>query len=158
MGDFLETYKKLHPKETRRWYDYPIMMYTNWAKSLDFDMVEEVAMNDEAVVYKSDSATQSADMWGITDYSTTNIQKVWIDEPEILKSNWKYLFYYSEASYNDRYISIIKTPTQNDLSDAEVIAKINIPESLNNIQLFLNGNKLIILGSRYASKYDSILW
>jgi hypothetical protein len=29
MGDFLETYKKLHPKETRRWYDYPVMMYTN---------------------------------------------------------------------------------------------------------------------------------
>jgi hypothetical protein len=24
MGDFLETYKKLHPKQTRRLYDYPI--------------------------------------------------------------------------------------------------------------------------------------
>jgi hypothetical protein len=29
MGDFIETYKKLHPKEIRRWYDYPIMLYTN---------------------------------------------------------------------------------------------------------------------------------
>jgi hypothetical protein len=28
MNNFLETYKKLHPKETRRWYDYPIL-YTN---------------------------------------------------------------------------------------------------------------------------------
>jgi hypothetical protein len=27
MNDFLETYKKLHPKETRRWYE-PIL-YTN---------------------------------------------------------------------------------------------------------------------------------
>jgi hypothetical protein len=62
-----------------------------------------------------------------------------------LKSNGKYLFYYSEASYNDKYISIIKTPTQKDLSDAEVAAKIEIPSSLSDIQLFLNGDKLVIL-------------
>jgi hypothetical protein len=74
-----------------------------------------------------------------------------------LKSNGKYLFYYSEADYNDRYISIIKTPTSKDLSDAEIVAKINIPSSIYNTQLFLNGNKLIILGTRYASKSDSIL-
>ena len=63
----------------------------------------------------------------------------------------------SEADYNDRYISIIKTPTSKDLSDAEIVAKINIPSSIYNTQLFLNGNKLIILGTRYASKSDSIL-
>jgi hypothetical protein len=61
------------------------------------------------------------------------------------------------VDYDDQYISIIKTPTKKDLSDAEVVAKINIPESLNNIQLFLNGDKLVILGTRYASKSDSIL-
>ena len=159
MSNFLETYKKLHPKQTQRWYDYPIL-YTNWAKSLDF-AVEDVAMVEEsAVAYNStsDGVTKSADMWEITDFSTTNIQKIWVDEPEILKSNWKYLFYYSEAKYNDRYISIIKTPTNKDLSDAEVVAKINIPDSLRDIQLFLNWNKLVILGSRYASKSDSVLW
>ena len=66
-------------------------------------------------------------------------------------------FYYSEVDYDDQYISIIKTPTKKDLSDAEIVAKINIPDSLNDIQLFLNGDKLVILGSRYASKSDSIL-
>jgi len=156
MWDFLETYKKLHPKQSYHRYDR-VFYATNWAKSLDFDMVEEAAITDSFNAVPEASA-KSADMGEISDYSTTNIQKVWVDEPEILKSNWKYLFYFSEASYNDRYISIIKTPTQNDLSDAEIVAKINIPESLNNIQLFLNGNKLIILGSRYTSKYDSILW
>jgi hypothetical protein len=80
-----------------------------------------------------------------------------VDEPELLKSNGQYLFYYSEVNYNERYISIIKTPTQRDLSDAEIVAKINIPSSLYNIQLFLNGNKLVILGTRYASKSDSVL-
>jgi hypothetical protein len=80
-----------------------------------------------------------------------------VDEPELLKSNGEYLFYYSEVDYSDKYISIIKAPTEKDLSDAEIVSKINIPSSLNDIQLFLNGNKLIILGSRYTSKSDSVL-
>ena len=155
MGDFLETYKKLHPKRS---YDYPIL-YTNWVKWLWVDYVEDTMVEESAVAYDEAGSTQrSSDMWEISDFSTTNIQKVWVDEPEILKSNGKYLFYYSEAEYNDKYISIIKAPTKDDLSDAEVIAKINIPTSLDDIQLFLNGNKLVILGSRYANKSDSILW
>ena len=164
MDDFLETYKKLHPKQTRHRYDYPVL-YTNWAKSISADvdyMVEDVAMVQEAgIAYEESSSnaiSRSTDGGTISDYSTTNIQKIWVDEPEILKSNWKYLFYYSEASYNDKYISIIKTPAQQDLSDAEIVAKINIPDSLRDIKLFLNGDKLIILGSRYASKSDSVLW
>lgn len=157
MGDFLETYKKLHPKQTRGWGGY---FYSNWIKWMDTVgfATDDIAMVEEsAVADTSNSVARWADMWEVTDFSTTNIQKVWVDEPEILKSNWKYLFYYSQAEYNDRYISIIKAPTENDLSDAEILAKINIPDSLSNIQLFLNGDKLVILGSRYTSKYDSIL-
>ena len=164
MNDFLETYKKLHPKQSRHWYDYPVL-YTNWVKSISANvdyMVEDVAMVQEAGIAYNESSSnaisRSTDWGTISDYSTTNIQKIWVDEPEILKSNWEYLFYYSEASYNDKYISIIKTPVQQDLSDAEVVAKINIPDSLRDIQLFLNGDKLIILGSRYTSKSDSVLW
>ena len=166
MSGFLETYRKLHPQRTTRyWDDYDYVLYesesiwtwgmadgmTNslsaWVKSASIDSVKGET-----------SASFSADMWTISDYSTTNIQKVWVDEPELLKSNGEYLFYYSEVSYDDKYISIIKTPTKKDLSDAEVVAKINIPDSLRNIQLFLNGDKLVILGTRYASKSDSILW
>ena len=160
MNDFLETYKKLHPKETHRWYDYPIL-YTNWMKSMetaDFALEDVAVAETSNMNYKSDSVARWTDMWEITDFSTTNIQKIWVDEPELLKSNGKYLFYYSEAEYNDRYISIIKAPTQSDLSDAEIAAKISIPDSLNDIQLFLNGDKLVILGSRYAEKSDSVLW
>ena len=162
MGDFLETYKKLHPKPTYHRYDR-VYFATNSMKwmddgfnTLDYDMVEEAAVADIAMEMPS-SISRGADMWEITDFSTTNIQKIWVDEPEILKSNGKYLFYYAEPSYNDKYISIIKTPRKSDLSDAEVIAKINIPSSINNTQLFLNWDKLVILGTRYTSKYDSIL-
>ena len=167
MSGFLETYRKLHPQRN---YDYRYY-YNGYAldeESIAWwatDSVKSIsaqtngadfAVRESAAV----AGTQSlwADMWTISDYSTTNIQKIWVDEPELLKSNGKYLFYYSEVSYYDKYISIIKTPTKKDLSDAEVIAKINIPDSLRNIQLFLNWDKLIILGSRYASKFDSILW
>ena len=163
MGDFLETYKKLHPQRTIRSYDYfetdgvwavpSASINTIGAKWMNADF----AMAENAAVAGSQSLW-ATNGWVISDYSTTNIQKIWVDEPELLKSNGKYLFYYSSVNYNEGYISIIKTPTKKDLSDAEIIAKINIPSSLYNIQLFLNGNKLVILGTRYASKSDSILW
>ena len=156
MNDFLETYKKLHPKRTTRSY--------YWGDELTINSISTKWMTDSANFAVAESAvagTQSiwaTNWWVISDYSTTNIQKAGVDEPEILKSNGKYLFYYSEPDYNERYVSIIKTPTKKDLSDAEIAAKINIPSSIYSTQLFLNGNKLVILGTRYASKSDSILW
>ena len=154
MEDFLETYKKLHPKID---YDYRIYRKGgDWA--INWMIVEEAAMVDSMDASFEQSLSVSVDKWEVSDYSTTNIQKMWVDEPEILKSNWKYLFYYSEVNYNDKYISIIKTPTEKDLSDAELVSKIKIPDSLDDIQLFLNWDKLVILGSRYDRKSDSILW
>ena len=165
MSGFLETYKKLHPKRTYNYRYYDDFNYVeeaslDWAAPVAMTnwMSDSVAKSSSIAVKGESSQSFSADMWEISDFSTTNIQKLWVDEPELLKSNGKYLFYYSEVSYNDKYISIIKTPTKKDLSDAEVVAKINIPDSLRDIQLFLNWDKLIILGSRYASKSDSILW
>ena len=155
MEDFLETYKKLHPK-----IDYDYRMYRKGAFYGNAIVYEANSLAVQDVDYAVESIVESlsVDQWEISDYSTTNIQKMWVDEPEILKSNWKYLFYYSEVNYNDKYISIIKTPTEKDLLDAELLSKIKIPDSLYGIQLFLNWDKLIILGSRYDGKSDSVLW
>ena len=155
MEDFLETYKKLHPKVDYDRYYYWRKGMVLYESSSDWWVEQSLAVNTAELDYME---TASEDLWEISDYSTTNIQKVWVDEPEILKSNWKYLFYYSVVDYDDKYISIIKTPIQSDLSDAEIVSKITIPNSLNNIQLFLYWDKLIILWSRYASKSDSVLW
>ena len=169
MNNFLETYKKLHPKRNydRRKYEdleyNTVESIARWTNSMS-DSASIKATSNSANINTaliSENTTREVsdyDMWEISDYSTTNIQKIWVDEPEILKSNWKYLFYYSEIEYDDKYVSIIKTPTKKDLSDAELISKIKIPDNLDNIQLFLNEDKLIILGSRYTSKSDSILW
>ena len=148
MSDFLETYKKLNPRERRNW---------RWVMESDFVAINIKGMATNDVVQSLDTISSDTSAV-IDDYSTTNTQKIWVDEPEILKSNGKYLFYYSEPRYNDSYISIIKTPTKSDLSDAELITKIEIPSSLYDIQLFLNWDKLIILWSRYASSYNSVLW
>ena len=161
MNDFLETYKKLHPKPTRHRYDYP--MYTNSiaVKSINqggMDLLDGVMATSDVMASASNSAEKWGDLWEITDFSTTNIQKIWVDEPELLKSNGKYLFYYSYVDYNNKYISIIKTPRQSDLSDAQIINKIKIPNSLYDIQLFLNENKLVILGSRSSSTNNTVLW
>ena len=159
MSDFLETYKKLHPKRNYN-YRYDDLDYA--VEEASSEWWTPVTITNWMDMKSADSMTtrweSSQDIWTISDYSTTNIQKTWVDEPELLKSNWKYLFYYSEVDYDDQYISVIKTPTKPDLSDTEIVAKINIPDSLDNIQLFLNWDKLIILGTRYASKSDSILW
>ena len=164
MEDFLGTYKRLHPRKT---YYYPSVNYYYWeadwiwvpTQSATYSLGSRWLDSVEDVNYAAAAPKSlSVDKGKVSDYSTTNIQKMWVDEPEILKSNWEYLFYYSQVSYNDKYISVIKTPTEKDLSDAELISKITIPESLQNIQLFLYGDKLIILGSRYDMKSDSILW
>lgn len=155
MTDFLEVYRELNPKRT----------YNRNNIFVDFLAVNKSM--DEEIVYKTseaavfNDAVQSAESpssYTISDYSTTNIQKAWVDEPEILKSNGEYLFYYAQESYNNWYISIIKNPTNDDLSDAQIAAKIKIPSELSNIQLFLNWNKLVILASRYSSNYNSVLW
>lgn len=144
LGDFLELYKKYYPKQR-----YPI--YLNGGRWI----MESAVMED------SDMATSAVDVivpdsknvewaWG-DDFSTTNLQKIWVDEPETLKSNGKYLFYYvQDAVTKESYVSIIKTPTQSNLKDAAIVKKIRVPGSLTNVQLFLQGDYLIILASRYS--------
>ena len=180
MTKFIDTYKELHPKPQNRRYDYPYEYNTigfatetlntasidsdwrsNWRATQDLSYSANIAWSATKSTSISREIVETAwsdDLWEIKDYSKTNIQKVWVDEPDILKSNWEYLFYFAEESYNNQYISIIKTPRKSDLSDAEVLYKIEIPNKLRNIQLFLNWNKLIILWSRSTSSYDSVLW
>ena len=175
MSKFLETYKKLNPQPKYHRYDdynYQAPMYINsvsrWS---DFMLTEDASRASADMAQSFNSAVKGSstidavveneianDLWEIKDFSTTNIQKLWVDEPEILKSNGNYLFYYAQPSYNNKYIEIIKTPKQNDLSDAEIVSKIEIPENLYNIQLFIYWTKLVILWNRNASNYDSILW
>lgn len=158
LSGFLDTYRKLNPQRN---YDYRLYNWIKWLWATM--MVEDVAVYNSSVDYAVAEKAESIQT-SISDFSTTNIQKAWVDEPDILKSNGKYLFYYAQER-NSNYVNIIdvknaiETPKADDLSNIEIVKKISIPNNLYNVQLFLNWNNLVILASRYASSnYDSILW
>jgi uncharacterized secreted protein with C-terminal beta-propeller domain len=94
----------------------------------------------------SAESSYQSDSIGSSDYSSTNLQKIGVDEPEILKTNGEYIFYHVDSGYRqDSYIAILQTPKKSDLSDAQLVKKIRIPSTLQNIQLFLQDDYLIIL-------------
>lgn len=84
------------------------------------------------------------------DYSATNVQVAGVDEPEILKSDWDYLYYFNQRLQK---IFIINSPLNRtthtvNLSTAQIVSLINIPWSFSNVQLFVREGQLIILAQR----------
>lgn len=126
--------------------------------------------DDEVMMRDMEESAVWADFWGITDsigspapssaktvssnstdVSTTNIQVEWVDEPDILKTDWDYLYYYSQKEME---VYIIQSPLDRssssiDLNKVDIISTIKIPETFSNIQLFLQNNKLVILWQRW---------
>lgn len=106
--------------------------------------------------FQNEPVSQTIDS-STTDYSQTNIQVKWVDEPEILKTDWKNLYYYN-SKY--RKIYIIDSPldlgsSKIDMQKVVIRKIINIPTMLLDIQLFLYKNRLIIAWNKYASAYDA---
>jgi len=86
------------------------------------------------------------------EFSKTNIQKQNVDEPDIIKLNKNYIFYYSKRN---KKIYIIKSFYWNnfDLSKADIIQIINVPKIINKVNLFMNNGKLIVIWSRITETY-----
>lgn len=112
---------------------------------------------EEATVGAMDNAksaeapTQAASEPGAssstTDYSKTNLQKVGVEEPEIIKTDGKYIYYYNQ---NEQKIYVVKSPLDQasssiNLKNAKITTIINIPDGFYNIQLFVTKTRLIIL-------------
>ncbi|UCC58885.1 MAG: beta-propeller domain-containing protein [Candidatus Bathyarchaeum sp.] len=81
----------------------------------------------------------SAETFGGSEYSTTNVQVAGVDEADIVKNDGEYLYIISGS---DIYILKAYPPNQ-----AEVLSKIELNETYD-AQLYLNENKLVVLGSR----------
>lgn len=92
------------------------------------------------------------------DFSKTNTQISWVDEAEIVKTDGKYIYYFSEKwNYNSRekFINILS------LDKKEIIKKIKIPEKILSVQFYLSENKLVILWDIWLQnyfKYSSWNW
>lgn len=97
-----------------------------------------------------------------SDFSQTNIQKIWVDEPELLKTDGTYFFYYNEKTQK---VSIVASPLDSKTSTLDgtriqLVNEIAVPKELNDIELFVTKGRLILMGqlSDYAdTAYTSFL-
>jgi len=91
----------------------------------------------------SDSSVAEWIGWGDNiDFSETNVQVEWVDESDIVKTDWKYIYYYNE---NDKYVYIVK------VGDLQVIKKIKLPNNFYNPVLYIWLNRLTIISSGYSN-------
>jgi len=135
-----EMLKKYAKEQPRRMYDLNgwLMLYkSSVIKSM---AVEEAVMEDDS--FDFDTIDSSS-----TDYSTTNIQKAWVDEPEIIKTDWKYFYYYN--SKTDK-ISIVQSPldldsAKLDPNKVKIVKEIAIPQWLSNVELFIQNERLTLI-------------
>ncbi|MDD3302770.1 MAG: beta-propeller domain-containing protein [Candidatus Gracilibacteria bacterium] len=102
--------------------------------SMDFD-----GTISQEVVKKAESVS----------FSETNIQKLDVDEGDILKQTKDYIFYFSKKKSK---IYILKSPLNNekiDLRNTELVFMINIPSNLTtNPELFVGDNRLVYIASK----------
>lgn len=104
---------------------------------------------DDVMLEESvDGALEKKSMSNTSDFSKTNTQVAWVDESDIVKTDWKRIYYYNSK---DKKIYITDV---NDGINLEIAKKINIPQSFNGIQLYIDWNKLIIIanGFDYSNK------
>lgn len=91
------------------------------------------------------SITQDLDT---NDYVWTNIQVKWVDESEIIKTNWNYIYFYRQ---NTNSISIYDSVTLKSIDE------IILPKELYNVELFLDNNNFTIIGNMYSdNKYYNV--
>jgi inhibitor of cysteine peptidase len=84
----------------------------------------------------------------VNSYSTTNIQVAGVDEPDIVKTDGKYIYTVSNDFSNwQNRVYIVKADPQ----DPRVIAKITLDNNTYLAGMFLSqdGNRLVIIGSQY---------
>ncbi len=89
------------------------------------------------------------------DYSKTNTQVKWVDESDIVKTDGKYIYYFSNKTRmelssrqkNNKYIYIVSTKNK------KLVKKIKVPDTFHDVELYLNNGKLIVSASWY-SRWD----
>lgn len=124
---------------------------------MDFALSEEMAVptvgGSNEVMLKSvrddsvDTIQSSSD-----EYSSTNLQKSRVDEPEIIKTNGEYYFYYNEQEHK---VYVMSSPFDISdgtitLDDAKIETIVTIPQKITNPQMFVLDEKLVIMWTRYT--------
>lgn len=140
------------------------------SKSADYATSVAEVPATESIAQEATATAPSMDIdWGLQtinqksdklSFSQTNIQKLDVDEWDILKQTKDYIFYFSK---NINRIYIIKSPLDWEvlnINKAEIVYEIPIPSNLTlNPELFINDNKLVYIASKTAyNNHNTIVW
>ncbi len=108
--------------------------------------VKEPIMVDDAggsvempSVADKESVSGDDKWWGGSDFSVTNVQKAWTDEPDILKSNGKYLYYLDSQNGKLRVLDP-KTKVE--------VVSIVLPKDYWGTQMLIYKDKLLLLWTK----------
>jgi len=145
MGKYIKDYWSANKK---RYIGYPRIMY----KWLAEPMMVQDSVSNESIETKSVSKE-----WSSWDYSKTNTQVLWVDEADIIKTDWDYIYYFnSKWEYREnKYIYIVDS---SDPKNLKVVKKIKVPSFFNNTQLYVSKNRLTILASGYSQANYKNYW
>lgn len=136
MWDYIKDYWKNNKDKFYRWW----RMYKTMGimeDSIDMAVEESVAVPNEIGWSSSD------------DFSKTNTQVSWVDESDIIKTDWKYIYYFNDK---DKYVYIVW------VEDEKIVKKIKIPKTFSNPVLYLWDGTLTILSSWYSNYDYSKYW
>ena len=146
LEDVMEWYIKDYWTANKDKYRYPIMH-----KWIEPTMMEDSVSVSSELKSVSNKSSNVQKKW---DYSKTNTQVIWVDEADIIKTDWDYIYYYNDlGNYNEsKYIYIVNSKS------LELVKKIKVPKFFYNTQIYVSENRLTILASWYSNnsskKYD----
>lgn len=136
MSNVLTDYMKKYYRER------PI--YYRWGWIMLEDMATDwVSMEKSAVA-------ESSNAWVDSDYSKTNTQVAWVDESEIVKTDWKYIYYAVDSyDYSNNKSNKVVYIVKNDKGIMTLIKKVRLPEHFYSVELYIQEWKLIVLANWY---------
>lgn len=112
---------------------------SGWSSSTMWGSAPRLGFDEESLM----SSAVSFDMDGgeLVDYSQTNVQVTGVDEPDIVKTDGKYLYIVS----GKKVIIAKATPAE----DAEIECEVSVNDSLIIKNIFVSGNRLVIFAEDY---------
>lgn len=134
----MEKYVKLY-YENNNYYDGRIYATD--------DVIESVAPEMESNA-QWDKTANVADglgwVWGASeeDVYETNTQVLGVDEADSVKTDSNYIYYFNQTK-SAVYIA--------DAKNMQIVKKILFPETISGIELFLDGDTLVIIGTGYSN-------
>ncbi len=137
MSNVLTNYMK-------KYYNQRPIDFRWWWIMLDEMDLWSVPMDKSAV---SESTTPTPNDW---DYSRTNIQVAWVDESEIIKTDWKYIYYAVDSyDYNKNVANKVIYIVKNDNGKMVLVKKVKLPEHFNSIELYIQEWKMIVIANGF---------